>query len=107
MNGKKLCGVVIVLLAIAVTSFAHFEKTTQPTTIITTALWDPEVLNISYLVDNAETIPIGRVKEVLPSKWNTFDGKKPQKLEKAIIYTDVIIEVQQYILRIHKLAEKL
>ena len=48
----------------------------------------------------SDTVIIGTVKEILPSKWNTADGKQPDKtaaeLESSdIIYTDIIINVDK------------
>ncbi len=87
---------IIVLLVLA--SFVYFnEVNKQPVTIISNALLDPRVSNVSYLAEEADVIAVGRVKEILPSKWNTVDGKKPSSLEKAVIYTDVVIEVQRYL----------
>ena len=55
-------------------------------------------------LDNySDMIVIGTVREILPSKWNTIDGKQPNKsLTKLIpgvesIYTDIIISVDKYL----------
>jgi hypothetical protein len=55
------------------------------------------------LRDNSDTIVIGTVKEILPPRWNTIDGKKPKKLLNKleypddIIYTDIVISVDEYL----------
>lgn len=54
------------------------------------------------LNNNSDTVIIGTVKEILPSKWNTADGKQPDKtaaeLESSdIIYTDIIVNVDKYL----------
>lgn len=53
--------------------------------------------------DNSDTIVIGTVKEILPPRWNTEDGKRPHKLLYSIeypddiIYTDIVISVDEYL----------
>ncbi|AKB32320.1 hypothetical protein MSSIH_1630 [Methanosarcina siciliae HI350] len=55
------------------------------------------------LRDYSDTIVIGTVKEILPPRWNTADGKKPLKLfnkfeyPEDIIYTDIVISVDEYL----------
>ncbi|KKG14681.1 hypothetical protein EO98_17400 [Methanosarcina sp. 2.H.T.1A.6] len=55
------------------------------------------------LRDKSDTIVIGTVKEILPPRWNTIDGKKPKKLLKKleypddIIYTDIVISIDEYL----------
>jgi hypothetical protein len=55
------------------------------------------------LSNHSDTILIGTVKEILPSKWNTIDGKQPNKplteidLLNDIIYTDVVVSVNEYL----------
>lgn len=62
------------------------------------------VIEYTYedLTKYSDTILIGTVKEILPSKWNTIDGKRPDKPRSEfgsddLIYTDVVIEVTRYI----------
>jgi hypothetical protein len=49
------------------------------------------------------SIVIGTVKEILPPKWNTIDGKQPNKPTTKldypydIIYTDIVISVDEYL----------
>lgn len=50
----------------------------------------------------SDTIVVGTVKEILPSKWNTIDGKQPDKApaelnSSDLIYTDIIISVDKYV----------
>lgn len=50
----------------------------------------------------SDTVVIGTVKEILPPKWNTIDGKMPDKTaaeltSSDLIYTDIIITVDKYI----------
>lgn len=58
-------------------------------------------LNRIELIKRSDTIVIGTVKEILPSKWNTADGKKPDPDVKFdlnnTIYTDIIICVEKYV----------
>jgi hypothetical protein len=55
------------------------------------------------LRDYSDTILIGTVKEILPPIWNTADGKQPNKAiteinpREDLIYTDVIISVDEYL----------
>lgn len=55
------------------------------------------------LRDNSDTIVTGTVKEILPPRWNTADGKRPFKLiyqlnyPDDIIYTDIVISVDEYL----------
>jgi len=58
-------------------------------------------LNHTELNDLSDTIVMGTVKETLPSKWNTADGKRPSTTDKAfspscLIYTDVVITIDEY-----------
>ena len=50
----------------------------------------------------SDTIITGTVKEKLPSKWNTIDGKQPNKAVTELsyhdlIYTDTVISVDKYL----------
>jgi hypothetical protein len=51
------------------------------------------------LSNNSDYVFMGAVKEVLPSKWNSIDGKKPNVDVEVgpynLIYTDVIISVDE------------
>jgi hypothetical protein len=52
------------------------------------------------LSNHSDTIVIGTVKEILPSKWNTIDGKRPDKALNVldyVIYTDIVISVDEYL----------
>lgn len=54
------------------------------------------------LNNRSDTVIIGTVKEILPPKWNTVDGKRPNKSRSEIIlenviYTDIIISVEKYV----------
>lgn len=57
--------------------------------------------NHTELNKRSDTIVIGTVKEILPSKWNTVDGKKPGEDIKFgsddVIYTDIIVSVDEYV----------
>jgi hypothetical protein len=59
-------------------------------------------LNHMELNNYSDTIVIGTVKEILPSKWNTADGKRPANTDEAfspscLIYTDVVINIDEYL----------
>lgn len=55
------------------------------------------------LSNYSDTIVIGTVKEMLPSRWNTLDGKQPNKPLTELdhlndtIYTDILISVDKYL----------
>jgi hypothetical protein len=55
------------------------------------------------LSNYSDTIVIGTVKEILPPKWNTIDGKQPNKPLTEIdrlnetIYTDIVVSVDEYL----------
>lgn len=64
---------------------------------------DSSLIELSHeeLSKNSDTIVIGTVKEILPSKWNSIDGKKPSEnvtfSPHNVIYTDITINVDKYI----------
>ncbi|MDW5550716.1 hypothetical protein [Methanosarcina sp.] len=72
----------------------------QPITIERDAL----LAAYSYedLNNYSDTVVMGTVKEILPPKWNTIDGKLPNKAPDEfdindLIYTDVTISVDKYL----------
>lgn len=72
----------------------------EPITIVVSE----SVIKYTYedLNKYSDTVLIGTVKEIFPSKWNTNDGKKPNKPavefdSDDLIYTDVVIDVTRYI----------
>jgi hypothetical protein len=61
-----------------------------------------EALNYEYLTENSDVILIGTVKEILPSKWNSVDGKRPHDSVDEfewydMIYTDIVITADEYL----------
>jgi hypothetical protein len=65
---------------------------------------NPEIqaLSYEYLSENSDVILIGTVKEILPGKWNTVDGKRPHDSIDDfewydMIYTDVVITADEYL----------
>jgi hypothetical protein len=58
-------------------------------------------LNHTELSSHSDTIITGTVKEILPSKWNSVDGKRPDEDVRFspfnLIYTDIIISVDKYV----------
>jgi hypothetical protein len=98
VNKKILYGIALSFGIIAVASYFLFGGTSEPPVkMFSAGMWDPKVLELSYLTENADSIVVGRVKDVLPSKWNTPDGKRPEKIENGYIYTDIVIEVYRYL----------
>jgi hypothetical protein len=97
MTNKKLFSGIGILLFVVAGAYFAIEAMHQPVQISSSGIWGPEVLNVSYLAEKSDTIQIGKVIEILPSKWNTPDGKRPQILADEIIYTDAVIEVERYL----------
>jgi len=98
MNNKKIPHVGTLLAFFIVGGAAIFLAVISlPLTMQSSALWDPIVLNNSYLAQESDVIVIGEVKEIIPSRWTTEDGKKPVNFYDERIYTDVIIEVDEYL----------
>lgn len=102
--------ILILMAAIIVAGAAAVINTKsreQPTTMFAMNSWDGEVLNNTFLEAHSDSIVTGKVIEILPSRWNTLDGKKPistgkmpatkeefyEKQKEYNIYTDVIIKV--------------
>ncbi|WP_255334644.1 hypothetical protein [Methanosarcina sp. KYL-1] len=70
-----------------------------PLTIAVSAL--VEYLSPEDLANKSYLILIGSVKEILPARWNTPDGKQPENAFEGsglndVIYRDVVISVDQY-----------
>lgn len=96
---------IFVLLATGIFFSGSFKQNEpvekyEPVTINT----DGEIiaLELNDLNRESETILIGTVKEILPSKWNTPDAKRPGKLIADLgpddtMYTDIIISVEKYL----------
>ncbi len=110
---KKLY--ILILVAIifvaGAASVISIKSREQPMTIFAMNSWGDEVLNDSFLEAHSDNIIMGKVIKILPSKWNTPDGKKPVSDGKILeskeefygkqkeynIYTDVIIKVDKKI----------
>ncbi len=59
-------------------------------------------LSPEELAKESDLILIGSVKEILPARWNTPDGKQPENAFEgldwnAVIYRDVVISVDEYL----------
>lgn len=70
------------------------------------AILDPyPTTSYRNLAHEIDVIVIGMVKEVLPARWNTGDGKRPPvyhnlpiaEQRRFVIYTPVVIQVQRYL----------
>ncbi len=99
------------ILVIGAATILNTKNTDSPMNYMTSSSWDAEVLNNSLLASGSDSIVIGKVIKVLPDRWNTIDGKKPEltnkkptskeefeKSEKEkTIYVDVIIKVDKKI----------
>lgn len=58
-----------------------------------------ERYSLDKLLSKADSIVVGEVIEILQSKWNTIDGKKPENRsdQSYYIYTDNRIKVGEYL----------
>jgi hypothetical protein len=58
-----------------------------------------EKYSLEKLVLMADSIAVGEVTNISPSKWNTPDGKKPVGVNNAsyVIYTDIYINIIEYL----------
>lgn len=60
-----------------------------------------EEYSYNDLNNHADTILIGKVKEILPSRWNSIDGQMNKSALEInpgeLIYTDIIISVDKYL----------
>lgn len=60
-----------------------------------------EEYSYNDLNNHADTILIGKVKEILPSRWNSIDGQMNKSVLEInpgeLIYTDIIIIVDKYL----------
>jgi hypothetical protein len=73
------------------------ETARQPINAFTEKIM--EKYTIERLNSMADSIVIGEVTKIQPSRWNTPDGKKPISIRNTshIIYTDVLIRVEKYL----------
>jgi len=59
------------------------------------------LLGSEELSNYSDTIVIGTVKEINPSKWNSINGKRPDGIDsfslENLIYTDITISVEKYL----------
>ncbi|WP_440947841.1 hypothetical protein ACSAZL_06220 [Methanosarcina sp. T3] len=98
MNTKNILAGTLFLFFVAGGILTFMDgKAAEPVTIYSEGQWDSRVLNNSYLANKSDVIVIGEVKEILPGKWTTANGKKPIIVDDERIYTDVIIGVEEYL----------
>lgn len=73
------------------------ETPQKPTSVVSDKLMEKH--SIEKLESMADTIIIGEVIGIQPSRWSTPDGKKPTEIGNIsyIIYTDVVIKVEKYL----------
>lgn len=72
------------------------KASTEPDTIIRTSI--VEHLSEDTLANDSQIIIEGDIKELLPSKWNTKDGKEPEGVkDDDTIFTDNLVEVTKVI----------
>ena len=109
-NNNILILVIISIIALAfVTGCIDGEKKNEdieattpektPVTVISSSSEGiNEKLNLPKLVSMSDSIVLGKVTGVFQSEWNTPDGKKPLNNSAFnIIYTDINIEVLEYL----------
>jgi hypothetical protein len=92
---------IYMVFAAILTVVVGFAALMNSTTSVTSSSWPSEVLSISFLDNHSESVVEGHVMEILPSRWNTPDGRKPtlsdagSAFKADSIYTDVIIKVDK------------
>ena len=101
----------VAMLIIGGAAMMNIKSRESPETTFKEGIWTENVLNNSFLIEHSDSIVTGQVIKILPSRWNTLDGKKPistdkmpaskeefyQKEKEKNIYTDVIIKVDKKI----------
>lgn len=99
------------ILIAGITATIEIKNEEQPISIFASNSWSDEVLNNSFIANHSDTVVTGHVIKILPSSWNTADGKKPVSTDKKasskeeseairnenIIYTDALIKVDEKI----------
>jgi len=110
MNKLYISILLAVILIAGATVLINTNKE-EPTFALSSASWTTAVFNNSHLANRSDSIIIGHVIEILPSRWNTPDGEKSILNDKISatkeefykqrrakkIYTDVIIKVDRII----------
>lgn len=87
----------------SIASYAYDNTTTSsPAKIIISGSATLPDLNFTQLNQGSKLIVIGTVKEILPAKWNTPDGKRRGDTIETLgsddtMYTDIIVSVDKYL----------
>lgn len=105
INMKKfnISILLVAILIVSATTLITTKNRESPITAVSDGIWTDNVLNNSFLAEHSDGIVLGHVIRILPSRWNTPDGKKPVSTDKKPtfkeknIYTDVIIKVDKKI----------
>lgn len=91
------------LLSIALVgmAFENDYSTDEDVGITIVSYAELEAVSHEYLKNESDVILTGTVIEILPSKWNTVDGKISAKSIHDLkwhdmIYTDVVVNVDEY-----------
>lgn len=58
-------------------------------------IWQSEIWNTSYLLENSDLVVKGTVIEVNDAEWTTDDGERPEELEDHSIYHTVDIDIEE------------
>jgi len=74
-----------------------FNNTEKPVVIRVMGSFGEDVLSVEELAKESDVVVIGRVREILPARWDTADGRQPAELSGHKIYTDVVVEVEEYL----------
>ena len=92
---KKMLLIILVSIGLMVSCSIPSAKEQEPLSIYVGVTYVEKSLD--NLIDEAELIVIGEVDTILPSRWSTFSGKRPNDDEVSdyTIYTDVIFQVNQ------------
>lgn len=85
---KKILLILSAIIVIA-GGLATWYIISQPKTITVSGIL--VTMDVPELTKNSDTIVMGTVKKRLPSRWDRSDPEEP------VIYTDVIIEIEEYL----------
>lgn len=94
---KKMLLIILVSIGLMVSCSLPSAKEQEPLSIYVGVTYVEKSLD--NLIDEADLIVIGQVDTILPSRWSTFSGKRPNdnQISDYTIYTDVIFQTSQLI----------
>jgi hypothetical protein len=92
---KKMLLIILVSIGLMASCSTQLPKEREPLSISVGVLYEEKSLD--DLIGEAEMIVIGKVDNVLPSRWSTPNGKRPSddEIPDYTIYTDVVFQISQ------------